>query len=68
MKLLVILILAAIVISLAVYIAVGNYAGRRVKKLDDYFDETNDDYGYLTSNIPGLGCARSAVDTFAGAA
>jgi len=27
----------AIVISLVVYIAVGNYAGRRVKKLDDYF-------------------------------
>jgi len=27
----------AIVISLIVYIAVGNYAGRRVKKLDDYF-------------------------------
>ena len=28
---------SAIVISLIVYIAVGNYAGRRVKKLDDYF-------------------------------
>jgi sodium/pantothenate symporter len=28
---------AAIVISLVVYIAVGNYAGRRVKKFDDYF-------------------------------
>jgi Na+/proline symporter len=28
---------AAIVVSLVVYIAVGNYAGRRVKKLDDYF-------------------------------
>ena len=28
---------AAIVISLIIYIAVGNYAGRRVKKLDDYF-------------------------------
>ena len=27
----------AIVISLIIYIAVGNYAGRRVKKLDDYF-------------------------------
>ena len=27
----------AIVVSLIVYIAVGNYAGRRVKKLDDYF-------------------------------
>jgi sodium/pantothenate symporter len=27
----------AIVISLVVYIAIGNYAGRRVKKLDDYF-------------------------------
>jgi Na+/proline symporter len=27
----------AIIISLIVYIAVGNYAGRRVKKLDDYF-------------------------------
>ena len=27
----------AILISLIVYIAVGNYAGRRVKKLDDYF-------------------------------
>ncbi len=27
----------AIVVSLVVYIAVGNYAGRRVKKLDDYF-------------------------------
>ena len=27
----------AILASLAVYIAVGNYAGRRVKKLDDYF-------------------------------
>ena len=27
----------AIVISLIVYIAVGNYAGRRVKDLDDYF-------------------------------
>ena len=27
----------AIVISLIVYIAVGNYAGRRVKKLEDYF-------------------------------
>lgn len=27
----------AMVISLVVYIAVGNYAGRRVKKLDDYF-------------------------------
>ncbi len=28
---------AAIAISLIVYIAIGNYAGRRVKKLDDYF-------------------------------
>lgn len=28
---------SAIVASLIVYIAVGNYAGRRVKKLDDYF-------------------------------
>jgi Na+/proline symporter len=28
---------SAIVISLIVYIAIGNYAGRRVKKLDDYF-------------------------------
>lgn len=28
---------ATIVASLIVYIAVGNYAGRRVKKLDDYF-------------------------------
>jgi sodium/pantothenate symporter len=27
----------AILISLLIYIAVGNYAGRRVKKLDDYF-------------------------------
>ncbi len=27
----------AILLSLIVYIAVGNYAGRRVKKLDDYF-------------------------------
>jgi len=27
----------AILISLIVYIAVGNYAGRRVEKLDDYF-------------------------------
>ncbi len=27
----------AIVVSLLVYIAVGNYAGRRVKRLDDYF-------------------------------
>ena len=27
----------AILISLIIYIAVGNYAGRRVKKLDDYF-------------------------------
>jgi len=27
----------AILASLIVYIAVGNYAGRRVKKLDDYF-------------------------------
>jgi sodium/pantothenate symporter len=27
----------AIVVSLIVYIAVGNYAGRQVKKLDDYF-------------------------------
>lgn len=27
----------AIVISVLVYIAVGNYAGRRVKHLDDYF-------------------------------
>jgi Na+/proline symporter len=27
----------AIAISLVVYIAIGNYAGRRVKKLDDYF-------------------------------
>ena len=26
-----------ILVSLLVYIAVGNYAGRRVKKLDDYF-------------------------------
>ena len=28
---------SAIAISLIIYIAVGNYAGRRVKKLDDYF-------------------------------
>jgi Na+/proline symporter len=28
---------SAIIISLIVYIAVGNYAGRGVKKLDDYF-------------------------------
>ena len=27
----------AVLISLIIYIAVGNYAGRRVKKLDDYF-------------------------------
>ncbi len=27
----------AVLISLLIYIAVGNYAGRRVKKLDDYF-------------------------------
>ena len=27
----------AIVISVLVYIAVGNYAGRKVKHLDDYF-------------------------------
>jgi len=27
----------AILISLVIYIVVGNYAGRRVKKLDDYF-------------------------------
>jgi Na+/proline symporter len=27
----------AIVVSLIIYIAVGNYAGRRVKELDDYF-------------------------------
>ena len=27
----------AILVSLIIYIAVGNYAGRRVKKLDDYF-------------------------------
>ena len=27
----------AVLLSLIVYIAVGNYAGRRVKKLDDYF-------------------------------
>lgn len=27
----------AILVSLVIYIAVGNYAGRRVKKLDDYF-------------------------------
>jgi Na+/proline symporter len=27
----------AILVSLIVYIAVGNYAGRRVKKIDDYF-------------------------------
>ena len=27
----------AIVVSLIIYIAVGNYAGRRVKKHDDYF-------------------------------
>ena len=27
----------AIAVSLVVYIAIGNYAGRRVKKLDDYF-------------------------------
>ncbi len=26
-----------ILVSLVVYIVVGNYAGRRVKKLDDYF-------------------------------
>jgi len=26
-----------ILVSLVVYIAVGNYAGRRVKKLDDYY-------------------------------
>lgn len=26
-----------ILVSLVIYIAVGNYAGRRVKKLDDYF-------------------------------
>lgn len=28
---------SAIVVSLIIYIGVGNYAGRRVKKLDDYF-------------------------------
>ncbi|MFT5140167.1 MAG: Na+/proline symporter [Rhodothermales bacterium] len=28
---------AAILISLMIYIAVGNYAGRRVKKLEDYY-------------------------------
>jgi len=28
---------SAVLLSLIVYIAVGNYAGRRVKKLDDYF-------------------------------
>ena len=28
---------AAIVVSLIVYVAIGNYAGRRVKKLDDYY-------------------------------
>jgi sodium/pantothenate symporter len=28
---------SAIVVSLVVYIAVGSYAGRRIKKLDDYF-------------------------------
>jgi len=27
----------AILISLIIYITIGNYAGRRVKKLDDYF-------------------------------
>jgi Na+/proline symporter len=27
----------AVLFSLIIYIAVGNYAGRRVKKLDDYF-------------------------------
>jgi len=27
----------AILVSLIIYVAVGNYAGRRVKKLDDYF-------------------------------
>jgi sodium/pantothenate symporter len=27
----------AVLLSLIVYVAVGNYAGRRVKKLDDYF-------------------------------
>lgn len=27
----------AIVVSLVIYIAIGNYAGRRVKKLDDYY-------------------------------
>lgn len=27
----------AILVSLIIYIAVGNYAGRRVKKIDDYF-------------------------------
>ena len=27
----------AILVSLIIYIAVGNYAGRRVKKLDDYY-------------------------------
>ena len=27
----------AVLISLIIYVAVGNYAGRRVKKLDDYF-------------------------------
>ena len=26
-----------IVISIAIYIAIGNYAGRGVKRLDDYF-------------------------------
>lgn len=28
---------ATIVISIVVYVAIGNYAGRRVKKLDDYY-------------------------------
>ena len=28
---------SAILVSLFIYVAVGNYAGRRVKKLDDYF-------------------------------
>ena len=27
----------AIVISVLVYVAIGNYAGRKVKHLDDYF-------------------------------
>ena len=28
---------SAILVSLFIYVAVGNYAGRRVKKVDDYF-------------------------------